>query len=62
LNRAQGLLQIRYSKYTLNDYDAFYRTWLANQPSASERVLLANTYRPWEKNEPLEYGTLCRMP
>jgi STE24 endopeptidase len=62
LNRAQGLLQIRYSKYTLNDYDVFYRTWMANHPSASERVLFANTYRPWDKSEPLRYGTLCRMP
>jgi Zn-dependent protease with chaperone function len=62
LNRAQGLLQIRYSKYSLNDYDAFFRTWMANHPSISERVQFANTYRPWDENEPLRYGTRCRMP
>jgi Zn-dependent protease with chaperone function len=62
LNRAQGLLQIRYSKYSLNDYDTFFRTWMANHPSISERVRFANTYRPWDKSEPLSYGTRCRMP
>ena len=62
LNRAQGLLQSRNTKDALNEYDWFYRLWIANHPSASERVRFANTYRPWDNGGTITDANLCRMP
>ncbi len=62
LNRAQGLLQSRNAQYTLNEYDWFYRLWMANHPSPAERVQFANRYRPWENGGSFVDSGLCRMP
>jgi STE24 endopeptidase len=62
LNRAEGLAQLYFSKYQLNEYYWFYRIWRADHPSSSERVRLANTYHPWTTGKPSVYRWLCRMP
>jgi STE24 endopeptidase len=62
LNHAQGMLQSHNTPHSLNEYDWFYRLWMANHPSASERVRFANTYHPWENGGALEGSRLCRMP
>ena len=62
LNRAEGLAQIHFAKYQLNEYYWFYRIWRADHPSQSERVRLANTYHPWTTGGRSVYSSLCRMP
>jgi Zn-dependent protease with chaperone function/catechol 2,3-dioxygenase-like lactoylglutathione lyase family enzyme len=42
------------------DYDLFFKLFRQTHPSLAERIRFANTYRPWEKNEPLVYGSVCR--
>lgn len=37
-----------------------YCLWRCSHPPLGERVDFCNQYRPWEKNEPLEYGNLFR--
>jgi len=61
-NRAQALLQVRYSTYKLNQYYWFYQIWRANHPSQAVRVQLANTYHPWADGQALVYGSVCHMP
>jgi STE24 endopeptidase len=33
-----------------------YKLWRSDHPPLGERIDFCNTYRPWEKGEPLEYG------
>jgi Zn-dependent protease with chaperone function len=61
-NHGQGLLQLRNSKYKLNEEYLFYRIWRDNHPSQSERVHFANTYRPWADGKPLVYANICKLP
>jgi Zn-dependent protease with chaperone function len=35
-----------------------YKLWRASHPTLGERIDFCNTYRPWEKGEPLEYGEI----
>ena len=37
-----------------------YKLWRAQHPTLGEHIDFCNTYRPWEKNEPLVYGRLFR--
>jgi Zn-dependent protease with chaperone function len=37
-----------------------YKLWRARHPTLGEHIDFCNTYRPWEKNEPLVYGHLFR--
>ena len=37
-----------------------YKLWRARHPTFGEHIDFCNTYRPWEKNEPLVYGHLFR--
>ena len=37
-----------------------YKLWRARHPTLGEHIDFCNTYRPWEKNEPLVYGQLFR--
>ncbi|HLJ94952.1 MAG TPA: M48 family metallopeptidase [Gemmataceae bacterium] len=39
-----------------------YCLWRCSHPSLGERVDFCNAYRPWEKGEPLKYGSLFREP
>jgi hypothetical protein len=32
-----------------------YKFWRASHPPLGERIDFANTYRPWERGEPLRY-------
>ena len=36
------------------------KLWRASHPPLGERIDFCNTYRPWERNEPLVYGHLFR--
>ena len=36
------------------------KLWRASHPPLGERIDFCNTYRPWERNEPLVYGHLVR--
>jgi Zn-dependent protease with chaperone function len=61
-NRGEAMVQVRYSKHKLNEYDWFYRIFRANHPSQADRVRLANEYQPWVHREPIVYGKACNMP
>jgi len=61
-NRGQALLQLRASKYKLNEEYLFYKIWRDNHPSQSLRVRFANTYRPWIEGKPLVYDKVCKVP
>ena len=61
-NRGQALLQLRNSKYKLNEEYLFYKIWRDNHPSQSERVRFANSYRPWVDGKPLVYDKVCKLP
>ena len=37
-----------------------YKWWRASHPLLGERIDFSNDYRPWERNEPLVYGSLVR--
>jgi len=37
-----------------------YETWRASHPTLGERIDFCNTYRPWERGEPLVYGDRFR--
>lgn len=37
-----------------------YKLWRSTHPSLAERIEFCNTYRPWEKGEPLKYGHLFK--
>ena len=37
-----------------------YKLWRASHPTLEERIVFCNSYRPWEKNEPLVYGKMFR--
>jgi Zn-dependent protease with chaperone function len=37
-----------------------YKLWRADHPTLGDRIDFSNSYRPWEKNEPLVYGHLFR--
>jgi len=37
-----------------------FKLWRASHPTTGERIDFYNSYRPWEKNEPLVYGRLFR--
>ncbi len=39
-----------------------YCLWRCSHPSLGERIDFCNEYRPWEKGEPLIYGSLFRDP
>jgi STE24 endopeptidase len=39
-----------------------YYVWHCSHPPLGERVDFCNTYRPWEKGEPLKYDQLFRGP
>lgn len=39
-----------------------FRVWRAFDPPLAERVEFCNTYRPWERGEPIEYGHLITEP
>ena len=38
----------------------WYMLWRGSHPSLGDRVDFANSYRPWERGEPLRYGRLFR--
>jgi Zn-dependent protease with chaperone function len=42
------------------DYDLFTTLFRQTHPSVADRIRFANTYRPWEKGQPLVYGDVCR--
>ena len=37
-----------------------YKLWRASHPTLEERIDFCNSYRPWEKKEPLVYGEMFR--
>jgi len=37
-----------------------YKLWRASHPTLGECIDFCNSYRPWEKNEPLVYGEMFR--
>jgi Zn-dependent protease with chaperone function len=37
-----------------------YYLWHCSHPPLGERIDFCNSYRPWERGEPLKYGSLFR--
>jgi Zn-dependent protease with chaperone function len=42
------------------DWGPFFRIFRATHPTNGERIRFANSYRPWERGEPLVYGEVCK--
>jgi hypothetical protein len=42
------------------DWNTFFLVMQATHPSVRERIEFANTYRPWERGEPLVYSNICK--
>jgi Zn-dependent protease with chaperone function len=39
-----------------------YRMWRSSHPTLGDRIDFANSYRPWDTGDPLQYGHLVRPP
>ncbi|WP_218082007.1 M48 family metallopeptidase [Anthocerotibacter panamensis] len=67
-NRAAAAAFVKLQQGNLSNPrpDFLYLFWRSSHPSIGERIDFANTYRPWEKGEPLQYGhlfkTTARVP
>ena len=59
-NRAEALLYARWAKDYPARYDWFALAFRATHPSLADRINFANSYKPWEKGEPLVYGDVCK--
>ncbi len=42
------------------DFNTFFLLFRQTHPSLGDRIRFANSYKPWEKGEPLAYGDVCR--
>jgi Zn-dependent protease with chaperone function len=61
-NRAAAMSFVRLQEENLSvpRPGLLYCLWRCSHPSLGERVDFCNTYRPWEKGEPLKYGQLFK--
>ncbi len=61
-NRAAATAFVRLQNENLSNPrpGMLYRLLRASHPSLAERIEFANDYRPWEKGEPLRYGSLLK--
>jgi Zn-dependent protease with chaperone function len=56
-----------FTKFVTNDLDnprpnLLIKLWQKSHPTTGERIDFVNEYRPWEKNQPLEYDHLFKNP
>ncbi len=58
-NRAAATAFVRLQAENLSNSSPgpLYRLFRASHPSLAERIEFANDYRPWERGEPLRYGS-----
>ncbi len=61
-NRAGAMAFVKLQQENLSNPrpGRLYRFWRASHPPLGERIDFANTYRPWEKGEPLRYERYFR--
>lgn len=52
---ASSMVKLHYNSLILPEPGIIYKLWNYSHPAFKERVEFANSYRPWEKNEPLKY-------
>jgi len=55
---ASALLFLQQENLANPDPGPLYRLWRSWHPVLADRIRFANTYRPWETGETLEYGAL----
>ena len=48
------------SGYVAPEWDTFFLIFQATHPSVAQRIEFANTYKPWERGNPLVYGNVCK--
>ena len=63
-NHAAGtaFVKLQQSNLSIPRPGPLYVWWRGSHPSLGDRIDFANTYRPWERGEPLRYGDLFREP
>jgi Zn-dependent protease with chaperone function len=59
---AKSFVQLQTENLSIPRPGLFYYLWHCSHPPLGERIDFCNTYRPWEKGEPLKYGSLFRGP
>jgi Zn-dependent protease with chaperone function len=59
-NRANAELYAGWAKNFPAEYDWFFYIFRATHPSLGDRIRFANSYRPWEKGQPLVYADICK--
>lgn len=62
-NRAAAMAFVRLQQENLGvpRPNTLYKLWTASHPTLGERIDFCNTYRPWERGEPLRYGDLFKQ-
>ena len=57
-NRAAAMGFVKLQRQNLSNPrpGPLYRIWRSSHPPLAERIEFCNTYRPWERGEPLRYA------
>ena len=59
---ASGFAELQRDNLSVPYPGLFSTIWRSTHPPIGERIEFCNRYRPWEKGQPLRYGSLFRAP
>jgi STE24 endopeptidase len=57
---ATALVKLQQTNLAVPRPGALYKLWRSSHPPLGERIDFCNSYRPWERGEPLRYRSLFR--